>query len=147
MKGSYILLIQLKEEQMIRAGSLPPNYFPGGYYAYVGSAMGGFKSRLNRHLKKTKRPHWHVDYLLQKASLNGIIICETGERMECIIAQAISFRFSSIPGFGSSDCRCRSHLFFAASESQMKSNIWAILNSLPIDKRIHRLTPETEELK
>jgi Uri superfamily endonuclease len=137
MKGSYILLIRLPEGQTINAGSVPDNYFPSGYYAYVGSAMGGLKSRLNRHLKKDKRPHWHIDYLLQKASISGIILCQAEERVECLIAQALSHQFDSIPGFGSSDCKCRSHLFFSANENQMKSTILATLNSLPIDKRIH----------
>jgi len=35
MKGSYILLVQLPEEQVIKAGSVLDNYFPSGYYAYV----------------------------------------------------------------------------------------------------------------
>ena len=137
MKGSYILLIRLPEEQTIKIGSVPDNYFPSGYYAYVGSAMGGLKSRLNRYLEKDKRPHWHIDYLLQKASISGIIRCQTEERVECVIAQALSHQFDSIPGFGSSDCKCRSHLFFSADETRMKSTILATLNSLLIDKRIH----------
>ena len=145
MKGSYVLLIQLPKEQTIKVGNMPDTYFASGYYAYVGSAMGGFKSRLNRHLKNNKRPHWHIDYLREKAYLSGIIICETEERVECIIAQAISSQFDCIPGFGSSDCRCRSHLFFSASESQIKSAILAIINSLPIGKRIHLVSAELEE--
>jgi Uri superfamily endonuclease len=147
MKGSYILLIQLREEKVIRIGSLSCHSFFPGYYAYVGSAMGGLKSRLNRHRKKDKKPHWHIDYLLEEAILAGITICETEERAECLIAQALSSQLGSISGFGSSDCRCRSHLFFAASESQIKSAISAILSSLPVDKRIHPITPEVEVLK
>ena len=137
MKGSYILLIRLPEGQTIKAGSVPDNYFPSGYYAYVGSAMGGLKSRLNRHLRKDKRPHWHIDYLLPKAPISGIILCPAEARVECLIAQALSHQFDSIPGFGSSDCKCRSHLFFSDNENRMKSTIMATLNSLPIDKRIH----------
>ncbi len=73
-KGSYVLLIKILEEQTITIGSLQAVHFPGGYYAYVGSAMGGFKSRLNRHLKVEKSPRWHIDYLLQKASTDNIFI-------------------------------------------------------------------------
>ena len=135
MKGSYVLLIQLPEEQTITIGSLKAVHFPGGYYAYVGSAMGGFKARLRHHLKRNKKPHWHIDYLLQKASIRDVILCETEERAECTIAQALSRRFDSIPGFGSSDCKCRSHLFFAADE--MKSTITASLNSLVMKPRSH----------
>ncbi len=130
MKGSYTLLIQLLEEQTITTGRLKATYFPRGYYAYVGSAMGGFKSRLNRHLKNDKKLHWHIDYLLEKASISEIILCETKDRTECAIAQALSCQFDSIPGFGSSDCKCRSHLFFATDK--MKPTIMATLSSLPI---------------
>ncbi len=125
-----MLLIQLAEEQTITIGSLKAIYFPRGYYAYVGSAMGGFKSRLNRHLKSNKKPHWHIDYLLEKASISSIILCETNNRVECTIAQALSSQFDSIPGFGSSDCKCRSHLFFATDK--MKPTIMATLSSLSI---------------
>ena len=130
MKGSYVLLIELAEEQAINTGSLKTIYFPRGYYAYVGSAMGGFKSRLSRHLKSDKKPHWHIDYLLEKAYISEIILYETEDRVECPIAQALSCQFDSIPGFGSSDCKCRSHLFFATDK--MSPTIMTTLNSLPI---------------
>lgn len=129
MKGSYVLLIQLPKEQTITTGSLKAVHFPGGYYAYVGSAMSGFKTRISRHLKSNKKRHWHIDYLLDKASITGIIRSETTARAECTIAQALSRQFDSVPGFGCSDCRCHSHLFFSANESQIKSTIMAILKS------------------
>ena len=134
MKGSYILLIKLPEQQTITIGSLNAIDFPRGYYAYVGSALGGLKSRLNRHLKGNKKPHWHIDYLLEKAAITDIIICETQERIECTIAQALKGQFDPISGFGASDCKCNSHLFFAARE--MKSTILAILNLLDIRPRL-----------
>ena len=143
-KGSYILLMTLPEESTIKAGSLGDSHFPAGGYAYVGSAMGGFASRLNRHRRKDKKPHWHIDYLLARAALGSIILCETEARVECSIAQALSHRFSSIAGFGSSDCKCPSHLFLAASERQMKLATLAILDSLPVAKRIRELPPQTE---
>ena len=129
-----MLLIQLPEEQTITTGKLKATYFPRGYYAYVGSAMGGFKSRLNRHLKSNKKPHWHIDYLLEKASISEIVLCETKDRTECAVAQALSQQFDSIPGFGSSDCKCRSHLFFATDK--MKSTIMATLNLLSMQPRL-----------
>ena len=136
LKGSYVLLIKLPEAQTVTIGSLQALRYPCGYYAYVGSAMGGFKSRLNHHLKRNKKPHWHVDYLLQKASISSIILSETNNRVECTIAQALSSQFDSIPGFGSSDCKCRSHLFFATDE--IKSTILSILNLLGIRARLAR---------
>jgi len=134
VKGSYILIIELPEEQMITIGSRKAICFPRGCYAYVGSAMGRFKPRLSYHLKGNKKPCWHIDYLLAKASITDIILCETKERIECTIAQALKGQFDTIPGFGASDCKCNSHLFFASGE--MKSTIMVTLNHLGIKSRL-----------
>ena len=136
MKGSYVLLIKLSEEQVIPVGGLQDFHFPCGYYAYVGSAMNGIKSRLSHHLRRSKKPHWHIDYLLQRASIVDIGICETEDRVECNIARVLGSQFDSIPGFGSSDCRCQSHLFFAADEKRMKEAIKATLASLAMPPKL-----------
>lgn len=130
MKGSYVLIMQLSEPQIITIGSLQNVHFSRGYYAYVGSAMGGVESRLSHHLRKSKKPHWHIDYLRQKASIVDISICRTEGRAECAIAQALGSQFDSITGFGCSDCRCHSHLFFSTDEGQLKTNIAATLEPL-----------------
>ncbi len=126
MKGSYVLLIHLAEPRTITVGRLGDIKFPHGHYAYVGSAMGGFGSRLNHHLRRTGRPHWHIDYLRDKTSVTGVILYESEQRHECAIAQSFNRQLDCVPGFGASDCRCRSHLFFSADESQMKRVIMAI---------------------
>ena len=131
-KGSYVLLIELPEEQTITIGSLKTVHFHQGYFAYVGSAMGGFKTRLDRHLTGNKRPHWHIDYLLLRASINDIILCQTHNRAECTIAGALSRQFDAVPGFGSSDCKCHSHLFFTNDENQMKAKVMSNLDLLGI---------------
>jgi len=115
-RGSYVLLMSLPEERRITVGSLGPIRFPRSHYAYVGSALGGFRSRLNRHLRTEKKPQWHIDYLLEKAALDTIITGETRERTECTIALALARQFASVPGFGASDCRCHSHLFFGVDD-------------------------------
>ncbi len=136
MAGSYVLLIKVSGKQVITIGRLKAVYFPGGCYAYVGSAMGGFKSRLNRHIRKDKKLHWHIDYLLQKAAITNIILCQTEDRLECAIARTLSCQFDSIPGFGSSDCKCPSHLFFATGERQMISGMMSGINRLGITPRL-----------
>ena len=144
MKGSYILLVHLPKARTITVGRLGDVRFPGGYYAYVGSAMGGFRARVNRHLHRTGKPHWHIDYLRDKASVTGVILCESTQRQECAIAQALEEQLDCVPGFGASDCRCRSHLFFSRDESRMKQVIMAILDRLKLPtnlkprKEIHR---------
>ncbi len=100
MKGSYVLLIRLTQGQTIRVGRLKNIHFPGGCYAYVGSALGGLKARLKRHLKADKKRYWHIDYLLEKAAINGIIIAQTPDRIECRIAQELGLKFDCVPGFG-----------------------------------------------
>ncbi len=146
MVGSYILLIQLPEDKTINVGNLKAVQFPRGYYAYVGSAMGGLKARLNHHIKENKKPHWHIDYLLRSASITGIILCESEHGIECDIAQALKYRFNSIPGFGSSDCKCPSHLFFATEE--MEQEILTTLNSLGMRPRLaQNLNQEVEYLE
>jgi len=50
MKGSYTLLIELPEQEVIPVGKLGLIAFSQGFYAYVGSGMGGVEARIGRHL-------------------------------------------------------------------------------------------------
>jgi len=111
-----VLLMSLPEECNITVGRLGTINFACGYYAYVGSALGGFRSRLNRHLRTGKKPHWHIDYLLEKATLDTIITGKSPEKTECTIALSMARQLESVPGFGASDCRCGSHLLFATDD-------------------------------
>lgn len=133
-RGSYVLLVRLAEERTIAVGRLGTVRFPGGSYAYVGSALRGLAARVDRHLRAEKKTRWHIDYLLPRATIEAIITCETTERTECTIAQTLAQRFDSIPGFGSSDCRCRSHLFLAAEP--MTSAITTMLDALGLEPRL-----------
>lgn len=140
VKGSYVLLIRLTQGQTIRVG-LRSVHFPGGYYAYVGSALGGLKARLRRHLKADKKRYWHIDYLLEKAAINGIFIAETQDRIECRIAQELGLKFDPVPGFGSSDCNCPSHLFFSLDEEKIESAARSAFSSLAIKPSLVRILP------
>ncbi len=143
-RGTYILLTQLSQDETIRVGSLEEICFPCGGYAYVGSALGGFGKRLNYHLKRGKNPRWHIDYLLERAVIREILLFETEERVECLVARALSAEFSAIPDFGCSDCRCESHLFFALSFEEMKSSLMAVLSRLGYKVIVAKV--ETEEI-
>ena len=131
-RGSYVLLMMLSEKRIINVGSLSDVRFSPGFYAYVGSAMGGIAARLGYHLKRDKKRHWHIDYLLEEATIVDVSICDNGVRSECYIAGLISSQFDSIPGFGSSDCRCRSHLFFHTDEGRMRDGIRAAISLLSV---------------
>ncbi len=114
-KGVYILVMQLVRERVITVGRLGRFTFPHGYYIYVGSALGGFAGRINRHLKRKKRMQWHIDYLLEAADLLWVDLYETRDSSdECrLCAQVAKLKGASIvaPNFGASDCRCKSHLY------------------------------------
>jgi len=113
-KGGYILLLDLEEESKIQIGRLGDITFDSGYYAYVGSAMRGLKQRISRHLRKEKNFHWHIDYLIEKASVSNVIVCQSGNSIECLIANEIGLEHKVINGFGSSDCKCPGHLFYGS---------------------------------
>nr|WP_319377116.1 GIY-YIG nuclease family protein [uncultured Methanoregula sp.] len=101
----------------VRVGALGEIAFRKGWYIYVGSALGtGGLARLERHIalshNKDKRPKWHVDYLSTDSRfvLRLAVHAVTEERLECRLADALAG--AAIPGFGSSDCDCPSHLFY-----------------------------------
>ena len=135
MKGSYVLLLRLPEPQMIAIGSRPSTCFPAGYYAYAGSALGGLEARVARHLRAEKKPYWHIDYLLQRAAIAGVIVAENAHRCECDIARALENQFECVHGFGASDCRCSGHLFRADDKNQLKSAALTALRSLSLNPR------------
>ncbi len=113
--GTYIIFAYLDHEATLTIGRLGDFSFPAGYYAYVGSARGpgGLRARLARHLRAEKRPRWHVDRLLQVATVVEIWQAFSTERLECKWAEALQeLPAAAVPvaGFGSSDCGCRAHL-------------------------------------
>ena len=114
-KGTYCLVMKLKDERKIPIGKRPPVRFPGGFYCYVGSAMNSLESRICRHQSKNKKLHWHIDWFLEHADIVDVKSIESNNRMECGLSQDIEALSDSTPmeGFGSSDCRtCRAHLHY-----------------------------------
>jgi len=122
MKGSYILVVNVEIDIQIEVGALGFIIFKKGFYFYIGSGMGEYGSstllnRVNRHFlsKNEKNFHWHIDYLL--ADVHSMIIktylIPSKSPLECIIARELSeICDNSIKNFGSSDCKCISHLFY-----------------------------------
>ena len=101
-------------------GALGSLAFPKGFYAYCGSAMGGLGARINRHLRRKKKIQWHIDYLLEKGRIRGVMCAETNDSLECQVAEDLCNAFNHYPGFGSSDCGCPSHLFFSEELSTLQ---------------------------
>jgi len=112
-RGLYVLLIELEEPTAIVVGRLGELRFEAGWYAYVGSAMGGLDARVARHLRAEKRVRWHIDYLLAEARVAQVLEIETSRRLECELSDVVARAAEVTPGatgFGSSDCGCITHL-------------------------------------
>lgn len=110
--GSYILILYHGEDERIGVGKLGVLFFKRGFYIYIGSAAKNLSSRIDRHRRLRKRAFWHIDYLRERADYVTALPVRVREDLECLIAQDIKLISDwTIPGFGSSDCNCESHLF------------------------------------
>ncbi len=115
LPGTYLLLLQCKQNEQLAVGKLGEFEILPGYYLYVGSAFGpgGVQARMNHHRKIASRPHWHIDYLRKFCELSESW-CIYQQRREHDWAKRLSDDASfTVPltGFGSSDCNCATHLF------------------------------------
>lgn len=111
--------MQLSEQQQIKVGSLGLLSLKAGWYLYVGSAFGpgGVKARCGHHRKVSSRPRWHIDYLRRFAPLREIWFTHDPARREHQWAGVVNKQRGTempLPGFGASDCDCKSHLFYTA---------------------------------
>jgi Uri superfamily endonuclease len=113
--GTYVLILRLPCLSTIGVGRLGHFSFPAGWYAYAGSAHGpgGLAARISRHLRSSKRLHWHVDYLRSHARPVEIWYAIGTQKRECAWAQVLSGLPGAsipVPRFGASDCQCPAHL-------------------------------------
>jgi Uri superfamily endonuclease len=115
--GTYALILQSHSTAMIQIGRWRQIDIQPGYYIYIGSAFGpgGVRARVSRHCRIDKPKHWHIDYLREFMTPLAVWVSYETERLEHQWAQACCDRveMTAIPGFGCSDCRCYSHLFYA----------------------------------
>lgn len=104
----------LAEPAGLVIGARGMRYFPAGYYCYVGSAHAHLAKRLAHHQSREKKMHWHIDYLLQRARIINTETILTDRRLECEFSRAVARQAGPVvmPGFGSSDCRCLTHLHY-----------------------------------
>jgi len=112
-KGVYVLVISVGKDISVNVGALGTVSFEKGLYAYVGSAQKSLEKRIERHLGRTKRKFWHIDYLLDDDTVDVLKVFykNAGKSEECKVANKIGERGVPTKGFGSSDCKCQSHLF------------------------------------
>lgn len=111
-RGSYLIILFLKDDLQRMIGKLGLVSFRRGFYVYVGSAMANLTARIERHRRLRKTIHWHIDAFRDSAEIISALPIRSSQRIECELAGSISAIAQwALPGFGSSDCRCPSHLF------------------------------------
>lgn len=121
--GIYILEIVPKKSFVFTHKNLGEHNLLSGYYYYVGSAQLNLSKRINRHSKKIKKLHWHIDYITTNkyASISNVYIFKNfTKEFECRIVEDLLNHFnmqSPIKSFGSSDCKiCQSHLLYSKEQ-------------------------------
>jgi sugar fermentation stimulation protein A len=134
-RGSYLLIINLKEKRKIPVGSLGEVSFKKGFYIYVGSAMANLTKRMERHRHLRKQHHWHIDELRAVAEFHSVLAIRSSIRLECEIAKAL-FGISewTIPGFGCTDCSCETHLFGMSKDPLHSEDFHKMLQYFRIDR-------------
>lgn len=121
--GTYVLVLRSPGRERIRVGKWGELATEAGYYLYVGSAFGpgGVLSRVSRHCRGHKAKRWHIDYLREYAAVSAVWYIHSAVRYEHRWAEALRNLEHTVPisGFGCSDCRCDSHLFFVKQKKYL----------------------------
>jgi len=106
----------MKAGRKVSVGKLGIFFLQEGFYVYTGSAFGpgGLKSRVGRHLQRVKTSRWHIDYIVNKMIPLQVWYNTGRKKRECEWSDMVARMGGEclIPGFGSSDCNCFSHLFY-----------------------------------
>jgi len=114
--GTYALILYACSKKLIEVGKLGEVDLKKGYYIYIGSAFGpgGLKARVGRHLQENKKLRWHIDYLREVSKIIDVKYSTDSRKLECKWAADLAKNGGITPfkGFGSSDCKCFSHLFY-----------------------------------
>ena len=136
--GVYIMVMHLDHELDLEIRSKGMMHFNAGYYMYVGSAKANLTKRIERHKRKRKKMHWHLDYFRGYCEMIAAVSIRTSGlaleswslthepypsmpsmpdpdvdvSVECALADAVrAIAEWDVPKFGCSDCDCMSHLF------------------------------------
>ncbi|HPN39145.1 MAG TPA: DUF123 domain-containing protein [Melioribacteraceae bacterium] len=98
-----------------------------GYYYYVGSAQKNLQSRIDRHKKKIKKIHWHIDNITTNinSDINNVFVFINAKKdFECELRDLIEHKFNlthPIKNFGNSDCnKCFSHLLYSKNKIDLR---------------------------
>lgn len=138
--GTYVLMFRAQQRCNVRIGALGTGNFPAGYYLYVGSAHGGggLRARVGRHVARDKTQRWHIDYLRPELLALAVWWQACPARLEDTWVEHMPTlgMAPSMHGFGASDSRHGSHLFYSTRQPSFQR--WQAL--FP-DSRCWRISP------
>ena len=136
-----MLVLHLEEAQQIVIGSMGEVNFKAGYYVYVGSARAHLTKRIERHKRKRKGMHWHIDYLRQVTSVVAALPIRASDDLEHALAKSVSKVADwHVPHFGSSDCHCQSHLYGFTENPVHLKNFMDVVEEFRMNRLDERLT-------
>lgn len=139
--GCYFIILKLSKQKVINVGSLGEIRFKKGYYIYAGSAKKNLLKRIQRHKSTSKKLFWHIDYIRQEMDFVADLPIRTADDLECSLAKDIrNISNEEISGFGSSDCKCISHLFRMSNNPLSDKSFMEVL----LFYRLERLAKKTD---
>ena len=134
-KGNYIIVFRLQERTRQNIPRFNDVNLDPGYYLYCGSVHGngGLKGRSTRHLTRSSKKFWHIDFLKECLHPFEIWYQISLKKNECSFCKLLHNQMGReipIKGFGSSDCRnkCESHLVRFHQKTNL-DNVFIKLNS------------------
>ncbi len=145
--GTYVITLKCcVEESLIPIGKKKNLLLERGYYYYVGSAFGpgGVKARVSHHQNISENPRWHLDFLRKHTKIIEIWHTYDNNKREHQWANILCQNpFTNIPlyGFGATDCKCFSHLFFSKKMITHALFLRLIKNKFPEHGAIYCDTP------
>ena len=126
--GIYALVFELADDITVEVGALGEQTFEAGVYCYVGSAKQHLRQRIERHFRRDKSTHWHIDYLTTHPAYlpRRALLFELDEWTECGLSRHISEcdRVSApVVALGASDCEagCKTHLWCTEDLTELEA--------------------------
>ena len=148
--GTYALVLYCRISRKVKVGKRGFISLIPGYYIYVGSAFGpgGLRARVQRHIRKSTKKHWHIDYI--KWFTRPLEIWYSYNPMIREHQWAEIFNRSKqtrilMKGFGSSDCTCTTHLFFQKTRPQSRIFVKKVQAAIKECDQIYILKLETAD--
>jgi sugar fermentation stimulation protein A len=127
---TYLFVLWNRTARNRQIGRLGRLCFKPGFYVYVGSGGPNVLKRIRRHMRSRKPLRWHIDYLTAgHGRMRFVDAWLVPGKSECTMARALGKRLSGVAGFGSSDCRCPSHLFCAQDIRELDRALRTLLQT------------------